>query len=225
MRHARTFIALVLFGIAFGYVEAAVVVYLRAIDEPVRQSLYRGGPRDPVFPLLTLDQLQAAGHVYVAKTELGRELATLVMLAAVGWFTGTTRRERMAGFVIAFGVWDIFYYVFLKLLLDWPASPWTWDILFLLPVPWVAPVLAPMIVALTMIVAGALTLWRESIGRPISCDRWNIAMVGLGGLVVLAAFCWDFRNVAVGGWPSPFNWPLFILGEAIAIAGMWQVKR
>lgn len=225
MRHTRAFIALVLFGIAFGYVEAAVVVYLRTIDEPVRQLVFRGMMRDDVFPLLTLDQLQAAGHVYVAKTELGRELATLVMLGVVGFLTGTTRRERVAGFAIAFGVWDIFYYVFLKLLLDWPASLWTWDILFLLPVPWAAPVLAPVIIALTMIVAGGLTLWRESLGKPIVCDRWNIAMVSVGALVVLAAFCWDFRNTATGGWPSPFNWPLFVLGEAIAIAGMWQVKR
>jgi hypothetical protein len=222
MRLARTLIAICLFGIAFGYVEAAVVVYLRTIDEPVRQALFCDVPHDAVFPLLTLEQLQAADHVYVVQTELGRELATLVMLAAIGWLTGRTFREWLAGFVIAFGVWDIFYYVFLKMLIDWPASLWTWDILFLLPVPWVGPVIAPVVISLTMIYAGTLTLWRESLGRPVICHCWNGVIIGVGGLAILGAFCWDFRNTAAGGWPNSFNWPLFVLGEAIVVAGIWR---
>ena len=75
--------------------------------------------------------------------DLVREFGTMVMLAAMGLAIGRNLREWFAGFMIAFGVWDIFYYVFLKVILDWPASLWTWDLLFLLPVPWIGPVIAP----------------------------------------------------------------------------------
>ena len=148
-----------------------------------------------------------------------------VMLAAAGLTIGRSFREWLAGFMIAFGVWDIFYYVFLKLLLDSPASLWTWDILFLLPVPWVGPVIAPVLVSLSMIVAGVVVLWRESLGRPVRCGRLHRALIVLGGLVVIAAFCWDFQNTTVGGLPNPFNWPLFTLGEAMAVAGFVHALR
>jgi hypothetical protein len=171
--------------------------------------------------LLSLDQLQAAGQQYVRvfQTEMGRELATLVMLAAVGLAAGRTFREWLAGFMIAFGVWDIFYYVFLKVLIDWPASFWSWDVLFLLPVPWIGPVIAPVLVSLSMIVAGAVILWRELLGRPVRSGRLAWALIVFGGLAVVAAFCWDFRNTTAGGWPHSFNWPLFSFGEAMGIAG------
>ena len=213
----RALIALVLFGMAFGYVEAAVVVYLRALYEPMRQRLEPA--RDPgrLFPLIRLDQLKAEGpqHVRRLMTELGREVATLVMLAATGLVLARNLRQWFAAFMISFGVWDIFYYVFLKLLLDWPASLFTWDILFLLPVPWVGPVLAPVLVSASMIAAGVTILYRESVWRPISFDRLDWLLILGGGLTLVAAFCWDFRNTSAGGWPHPFNWPLFILGESV----------
>jgi hypothetical protein len=88
-----------------------------------------------------------------------------------------------------------------------------------LPMPWVGPVIAPVLVSLSMIVAGVVLLWRESLGRPVCCGRLHWALFILGGLVVIAAFCWDCRHTAAGGWPNPFNWPLFTLGEAMAAAG------
>ena len=218
---ARKLIALGLFGVAFGYVEAAVVVYLRTICDPLRSELFYDVCHDAVFPLPSLEQLYAAGPDYICllQTELGRELATLVMLGTVGITIGRTFREWLAGFVIVFGVWDIFYYVFLKVLIGWPASLWTWDILFLLPVPWVAPVIAPVLVSVSMIVAGGVTLWRESRGRPVHCGRLDCALIFIGGLLVIIAFCWDFRHSAAGGWPHPFNWPLFAFGEATGMVG------
>ena len=107
----------------------------------------------------------------------------------------------------------------MKLLLGWPASLGTWDILFLVPVPWVGPVIAPVLVALSMIVAGVAILRRESLERPICFGWFHWASIILGGLVVIVAFCWDFRHTSAGGWPNPFNWPLFTLGEAIGAAG------
>ncbi|MGO8746677.1 MAG: hypothetical protein ACLQNE_11870 [Thermoguttaceae bacterium] len=221
MKLTRTLLALGLFGIAFGYVEAAVVQYLRTIYVPIRHATFQAVPNDDLFPLLQVEHLQAAGPQYVRLlwTELGRELATLVMLAAAALMIGWTFREWLAGFMIAFGTWDIFYYVFLKLLLGWPASLWTWDVLFLLPVPWVGPVIAPVLVSLSIIIVGVVVLWRESLGRPVCYGRLHWALISLGGLVVIVAFCWDFQHTAAGGWPNPFNWPLFILGEAIGTAG------
>ena len=60
------------------------------------------------------------------------------MLATVGSAAGRTAVGKFAFFLFLFGVWDIFYYIWLKVFLHWPASLLTWDVLFLIPVPWVA---------------------------------------------------------------------------------------
>jgi hypothetical protein len=161
-------------------------------------------------------------------TELGREFATLVMLAAVALLHARNFRQWFAGFMIAFAVWDIFYYVFLKVLIDWPASLWTWDILFGLPVPWAGPVITPLLVAAEMTAGGVLILWAERSDAPIELGMGHWAAIGGGGLIVVTAFCWDFRNIADGGTPNPFNWPLFILGNVVGNAGFlhaWARRR
>jgi len=215
----RVVIALVLFGIAFGYIEAAVVVYLRAIYDPMRHRIRPDQPEGELFPLLQVEQLRAEGpeHVRRLGTELGREAATLVLLAAVALAVARNVIQWLAAFVLIFGVWDIFYYVFLKVILDWPASLTTWDILFLLPVPWVGPVLSPVIVAVTMIVCGLVALQREWSGRPLAFRWFHWAGLLASGLVIVIAFCWDFRNTVAGGMPNPFNWRLFALGEIVAL--------
>ena len=221
MRLKRTFLALILFGIAFGYVEATVVVYLRTIFVPIRHETFRTAPDNDLFPLLTVENLQAAGPEYarLLGTELGREVATMVMLAAAGLAIAGNFRQWLAGFMIAFGVWDIFYYVFLRLLIGWPESLMTWDILFLVPVPWVGPVIAPVLVSLSMILAGGIILWREAAGRPLRFRGLDWVSIFVGCLTVIVAFCWDWRHVMAGGLPHPFHWPLFALGEAIGTAG------
>lgn len=221
MRLKRTLLALLLFGIAFGYVEAAVVVYLRTIFVPVRDEAFRTVSHTDLFPLLTVEHLQAAGpeHARLLGTELGRELATIIMLAAMGLAIAGNFRQWLAGFMIAFGVWDIFYYVFLRLLIGWPESLLTWDILFLVPVPWIGPVIAPVIVSLSMILAGGIILGREAAGRPLNFRRLDWVLIFGGGLTVIVAFCWDWRHMIAGGLPRSFHWPLFALGEAIGAAG------
>jgi hypothetical protein len=228
MRLLRILGALALFGMAFGYVEAAVVVYLRGLCEPLRAQPVAGQLHDELFPLLTLDQLRAAGPgaMQLLRVEVGRELATLVMLAAAGLAVGRSFAGWLAGFLVAFGVWDIFYYVFLKLLVDWPASLGTWDILFLIPVPWVGPVIAPVIVSASMIAAGVAVLYREGVGRPIPLGWFHWVAVSLGGLMIVAAFCWDWRAAVAGDWPNPFHWPLFAAGELLGVgallAALWR---
>lgn len=127
----------VAFGVAMGYVEAAVVVYLRAA---VTGSVVPA--QDP-----------GAFGTFEA-VEIARELATLVMIAAVGWLAGRTKLERLAWAAVVFGAWDIVYYLGLRLAIGWPPSLETWDILFLVPAPWVGPVWAPILVSVALVGTG-----------------------------------------------------------------------
>jgi hypothetical protein len=212
----RAVAALFLFGISFGYVEAAVVVYLRAIYDPIRAQLHPGRDPHDLFPLITPQQLAAAGPDNPRRLiiEIGREAATMLMLGSVALAVARNAREWVAAFLVAFGVWDIAFYAFLKLMIHWPDSLTTWDILFLIPLPWVGPVWAPVLVALSMIVCGLISL--RSGGLRCAPTHWTGILAG--GAVIVLAFIWDFRNTTAGGLPNPFNWPLFIFGEAIGMS-------
>ena len=219
-RAAGRIAALLVFGLAFGYLEAAVVSYLRTLHEPVRQHYYPVRPPDDLFPLLTLDQVRAAAPqtMKTIAVEVGREAATLVMLAAIAWAVADSAGEWAAAFAISFGVWDIAFYLFLKLLLDWPASLFTWDVLFLIPVPWVGPVLAPVLVAAAMIATGVWHLQRESGGERVRVELRHWSGIAFGALVIVVSFTMDWRNIMAGGMPRPFHWPLFGAGLAIGLA-------
>ena len=213
----RPIAILLLFGVAFGYLEAAVVSYLRILHEPVQRLSYPNRPSGELFPLLTLDQVRAA-RPELHKTlfvEIGREAATMLMLAAIALAVARNARQWTAAFAIAFGVWDIVFYVCLKLLLGWPASLFTWDILFLIPVPWVGPVIAPVLVSIAMITGGIWCLWREAAGRPLLVGFWNAAGVLAGAVVIILSFTLDYRNILAGGMPHPFHWGVFGLGMGI----------
>lgn len=211
----RRILAVLAFGVAFGYVEAAIVDYLRALYEPIRQRFYPGRAAGDVFPLLTLEQLSTAGpgHMELLAVETAREAATIVMLATVALAAAGRAGQWLASFAVAFGTWDISFYVFLKVLVGWPDSLLAWDVLFLIPVPWAGPVLAPVLVSISMIAAGLIYLWRDSAAGPVRLHAYHWLGFVLGGLVVILSFVWDYRNIATGGMPRPFHWPLFALGE------------
>jgi hypothetical protein len=206
---------LILFGISFGYVEASVVVYLRTIYDPLRRQLRPDRPDGELFPLIRADRLQngAPEKSRLVAVEVAREAATIIMLASVALVAAGGRALWLPSFAIAFGTWDLSFYLFLKLLLDWPASIMTWDILFLIPVPWVAPVLAPSIVSLTIIGAGLLALARPMRVLPV---HWTV--MTLGGALILMSFMWDYQNLTAGGLPRPFAWMLFAAGELAGVA-------
>jgi hypothetical protein len=90
-------------------------------------------------------------------------------------------------------------------MINWPASLGTWDVLFLPPVPWSAPVIAPVLVAASMVGSGTFVLAREVAGRPIRLSGLDWGLVIAGGLVIVVAFCWDCRNIMAGGLPNPFH--------------------
>jgi hypothetical protein len=211
----RAAAGLLLFGVSFGYVEAVVVVYLRTIYDPIRHQVHPERPAGDLFPLTTQDQLRttAPDKVWFVRMEVVREAATLVMLAAVAVVVTGDRHLWLPAFCVAFGTWDLFFYIFLKLLADWPASLLAWDILFLIPVPWVAPVLAPTIVSVSLIGGGLAALQRPVHMKPV---HW--ILLALGSMLVLLSFMEDFRNTTAGGLPHPFLWSVFIIGVLAGLA-------
>jgi hypothetical protein len=223
---ARMLAGLYVFGLAFGFVEAAVVVDLRAALGPAVERIAGHSPDDP-FPMIPFDRLARddPAAARLLRIETLREAATMALLAGVGMAAGRPALGRFAAFVAGFGIWDLSYYLSLKLLIDWPASAWTWDILFLIPVPWAAPVLAPSIVAATMVLAGSIVLVAEATGRPFRISRGEWAAIVAGGLILIASFCWDWRHIADGGVPRAFPWPLSAIGEAFALGGFVRAWR
>jgi hypothetical protein len=185
------------FAIAMAWVEAASVFYIRALVDRVE-------PYQP-HPLPINDAL---GNV-----ELWREASTLVMLATLGILAGRTWRRRAGYAALAFGTWDIFYYVFLRLISGWPRSVLDWDILFLLPLPWWGPVLAPVSIALVMILWGTIaTQSSERVNDP----RWAWAPASAGIALALGVFMIDAwralphgRDAVLQVLPATFNWPVF----------------
>lgn len=141
---------LIAYSTGMAYVEAMVVVYLRRL---VPEEIWGQVKSYSELTRLICD----AGIMWSEQT---RELATIIMLAGVAYLFGRNLKERWAGFLICFGIWDIFYYVFLYVWLRWPPSLFTWDVLFLIPLPWVAPVLVPVLISCGMITWGSVILAR-----------------------------------------------------------------
>jgi hypothetical protein len=206
----------VIYALAMAWVEAAVVLYLRTLTH--RLDPYQPGPLE--------------GPEGLAGAELVRELATLIMLGAVGWLAGRSWRVRFGYVLVAFGVWDIFYYVFLKVLTGWPRSLVDWDVLFLLPLPWWGPVLAPALIALLMVLAGTLITQGRDDSRP-PWPRWpGFVACAAGIALALYVFMVDALLVAAQGatalrqmLPTQFNWPLFVVALALLAAPILDLLR
>jgi hypothetical protein len=196
------------FAIAMAWVEAAVVIYLRTMVN--RINPYQ------------VDPLPLAGDL--GQIELVREAATLLMLLCVGWLCGRNTRSRLAYAALAFGVWDIFYYIFLRLMGPWPSSLLDWDILFLLPLPWWGPVLAPVLIAMLLIVGGLMITLLEEKGPLRVPARSTLLALG-GALLTLYVFMEEPLTALPGGieairgiLPTSFNWPLFLVALLLMAA-------
>ncbi|MBN2487376.1 MAG: hypothetical protein JXB34_15480 [Bacteroidales bacterium] len=216
----KPLLAVSVFAVSMGFLESAVVVYLREIYYPTGFA----------FPLTPL-----APHI--ASTELFRELATLVMLLGIGYFAGHNFSTRFAWFIYTFALWDIFYYIFLKLLLNWPETLFTFDILFLVPTAWFGPVIAPVIVSISMIMLALAVVTKDFRNEPAAPDKTEWAMLISGSVVLILAFVWDFSRFFLEKYPwqklfflpgnnllfrsvqdfvpCNFNWPLFIMAQGV----------
>jgi hypothetical protein len=205
-RTFKRFLIAVVFSIAFGYIEAAVVVYLRAIFYPDGFT----------FPLAEF----GIGPLWkrLLLTEVGREAATLVLILTASYMFAKARRQQVAYFLTIFAVWDIFYYVWLKVLLDWPTTIMDWDILFLIPVPWASPVLAPVLVSVIMLICAMIILYRSSLAKPLEATPLDLLCLSLGAVLMIVSFCIAGLHIKEPDYRSHFHWPLFAGGLAAAVA-------
>ena len=216
MTDKQRWLVVVLYAAAMAYVEAAVVLYLRTMVN--RLDPYQLPPVD-----LSEDLLH---------TEMIREATTLIMLAAVGWLAGRTWRSRLGYTLVAFGVWDILYYVFLVPLSGWPRSLLDWDILFLLPLPWWGPVLAPVSIAALMVVGGTVVGLFDRPERALWPGPWAQRLTLVGVALALYVFMADSIRALGGGaeavrqvLPTRFNWPVFVVAVLLMAAPIVDVCR
>ncbi|MCW3071418.1 MAG: hypothetical protein JWO44_1308 [Bacteroidetes bacterium] len=230
----KTILWLTLFSIAMGYLETSVVVYLRKL-------YYPEGFKFPLIPV-TRD---------IATTEFWREAATIIMLIGAGVMSGRNPLQRFVFFLYSFAIWDIFYYVFLKVLLNWPESLFTWDILFLIPVPWVGPVIAPCLVSLSMILFTLVVVYFQEKGKKVFVNFHEWLLLIFGSITAIVSFMWDYiiyvSNYGddIGVWtlssnqnmfdevrkyvPDHFNWGLFSVGQGLILISVfsicWRYKK
>lgn len=199
-----------IFSIAMGLLETAVVVYLREIYYPNGFS----------FPLVPIENK-------IAITELLREAATILMLLTLGMIAGKNTAEKFAWFIFSFAIWDICYYVFLKVLINWPATLLDWDILFLIPIPWVGPVLAPCIISALMILLAIILLRKSAENRIQSLNKTECMLLITGSLILIFSFTIDYflyansidardKNQLLAELskfiPQSYNWFIFAIG-------------
>ncbi|MEA3372310.1 MAG: hypothetical protein U9Q62_01345 [Campylobacterota bacterium] len=199
---------LLVWGMAFAYIEASVVVYLRKIYYPEGFA----------FPVVIAE-------THIAITELFRELMTLIIMWATVNLSYGKLQSKLAAFLVIFGIWDIFYYLFLKVLLDWPESLVTWDILFLIPSPWAGPVWAPVLVSLGIIYAGVAILMHNAEGRFFYFGKKFIVIELISALLIILSFLIPGYSVITQTVPTHFPWYLFCSGFIMGLVTLLYQLR
>jgi hypothetical protein len=198
---------LVAFAVAMAFVEAAVVVYLREI--------IGGGP---VFPMKEISPQLVAVEVF-------REAATIVMLVSVAFLSFRGEARRMGAFLLLFAVWDIFYYIWLSVTIGWPAGIGDWDVLFLIPLPWVGPVWSVLLICAGM-VAFSVPFLRTPEEARFAPGLWGWASGVAGALTIIATYILEWRKIGYGaGIPTDFSVFPFFLGLALLFASGYITFR
>lgn len=196
----KTLLIFFILFVSLAYIESAVVVYLREI-------YYPNGFHFPINII----------HNHIAVIEIGREAFTIIIL----WFSTVIAaqqfKERFALFLFNFGLWDIFYYIWLKLFINWPSEWLEWDVLFLIPLPWVSPWLAPVIVSIGFMISAYLVLkYPEKFAKRIfNKIEWTLEIFSAG--LILWSFLWQSIPVLNGNIPNYYPWWLFFAGMALGI--------
>lgn len=204
-----------LLALAMAYLEAAVVVYLRHI-----------------YGITDLVRDVAAYDPRLAAVEAGREAATLVVLLAVGLVAGRSPQARLGFALFAFGLWDILYYAWLRVLIGWPRTLLDQDILFLIPLPWWGPVLSPVLIALLAAAGGAMAVVHDDLKRALRPGPAGWCALGAGMLAALYAFMADALRALPASpealsrlRPTAFNWPLYSAGLLAMAFSLWRAAR
>ena len=215
MTNRGTVVCLALFAVAMAHVEAALVVHLRTI--------YYSGDPTAIFPLELMSHRDLA-------IELAREAATVVMIACVAALAARGALRRFAAFVLVFGLWDIFYYVWLRVMLDWPRTWLEWDVLFLIPWPWLGPWVCPALIAALFTVWGVWILLATSNEGDARFTRAGLATFLAGTALGLASFLMPALPLLPGGEeafrgyvPGEFGWAVYGVGLVLMASGLWHV--
>ena len=195
LSYVKRLICISLFAVAMGYFEAAVVVYLRELFYPDGFS----------FPLKIMPEQLIVIEVF-------REASTMVILITVAALAAKKFWEWFGWFIILFGIWDIFYYIFLKATLDWPSSVIEWDVLFLIPIPWIGPVIAPALVALLMTAIGisVTLLFHRGYDFKPTLLSWILSLAATSS--ILFSFVRDTDAGLRQQIPEPYRYELLIAG-------------
>ena len=221
---------LLLFGVGMGFLEAIVVFYLRYIYYP----------NGFTFPLVIMSE-----KIFLA--ELIREICTIIMLFSISFIAGKNRLQILAYFFYSFAIWDIFYYIALKLFLNWPPSLLTWDVLFLIPITWLGPIIAPIICSFTMIIFSLVILFMQDRIIDFKVTKIEWILLCLGCLIIFITFIWDYLNILISNnllreyfslkqtdilenivltyIPSHYNWTLFIIGIICIYFSIFLILR
>ena len=210
----RIIVWLTVYAMAMANVEAVVVVYLRSIYYPDNPLV--------IFPLSLLSERDLL-------IEIVRELATLVMISGVAALAARSLVMAFAAFVYVFGVWDIFYYAWLKLMIGWPVAWLEWDLLFLIPWPWLGPWITAALIALLFAAWGC---WALTGPNAVRFPRGASIVFAAGALLVLASFLAPAVPLLRGGEvafqsfrPGGFLWAFFIPGYLLMVVGLSWVVR
>ena len=203
-------------ALAFGWIEASVVVYLREIH--AREMSLHG---TNFFAGLQVTLVSLPNHLVAL--EMAREAWTIVLLGAVAWLAGRRPAERAGAFLLAFGAWDLTYYAVLKFVAGWPDSIRAWDILFLIPLPWVAPVWAPISVATLFVIAGTYLFSTADHERRY---QWaDGGVLAASAFLTIAAFLAESSAAVDHRTPERFASWLFWAGVVLGTVWFARVER
>lgn len=204
---------LTIFAVAIAYVEATVVVYLRQIYYPDNLQV--------IFPI----KLFSSFNLVI---ELIREAATIIIMVSIAFLVERKNRTRIfAAFIFQFGVWDIFYYIWLKAIIGWPVSWTEWDILFLIPWAWLGPWICPVLISILFISWSSIVLISD---KEYVLSKLNLWLFIFGSTLGLISFLQpsihyiinnrieEFQNYI----PGNFWWAIFILGYILMLVGLFH---
>ena len=193
-----------LFAIAMGILEAICVVYIRKIIFPPDGNI----TNIPISNFnFTLEAIRESMTIIM--------ITTLSILAAFNW------RTRLATFFLAFGIWDIFYYVGLKIFLDWPATIMDWDTLFLIPVAWYSPIIIPVLISTYFIIGSIFIIINEGNGTKLKFSFSVVLLQFLGFVVWFYSFIKDSALISKSGYTNiEYSWALFFLGLIFGISSL-----
>jgi len=200
-------VCLFVFAVAMAFVEATVVVYLREIIGS-----------GPIFPMKEIPP-------QLLVVEICREAATIVMLLSVPFLSFRGGAHRMGAFLLLFAVWDVFYYVWLSVTIGWPTGVADWDVLFLIPLPWVGPVWSVLLICAGMVVFAILFLRAPEDARFSPGLRGWMAGL-LGTATIIATYIIEWIKIGYGtGVPVHFSILPFFAGLGLLGLSGWITWR